>query len=92
MRLQTLNTLAGILLTVLAQADILELKKGEIVNGEFAGGTQSSIRFQVGEEMKVYPLAEILALTITGREVTAATATATPPANPGPASYSQPQS
>ena len=46
-------------------ADVLELKTGETYEGAYAGGTQSSIRFQVGGELKVIPTAGILAITFT---------------------------
>jgi hypothetical protein len=58
-----------------AKADILELKDGKILKGQYMGGTQTTVRFQVSGDMKVVPKEEIVALTFTGE---AASASATP--------------
>lgn len=54
-----------------AMADILELKSGELLKGSFAGGTQSSVRFQVGNDLKVFPVSDIMAITFTGNQTAA---------------------
>lgn len=47
-------------------ADVLELKDGSVLNGQYKGGTQGTMRFQVKGELKVIPVDEIMALTFTG--------------------------
>ena len=49
------------------RADVLELKDGTVLDGMYMGGSQSSMRFQVNNDLQVIPLTKILALTITGR-------------------------
>ena len=63
------------------QADVLELKNGKVLNGTYLGGTQQTIRFQVGDKVEVIPKDEALALTFSG-SVSAATGSST--------SYSRP--
>ena len=46
-----------------ATADMLELLDGSIVTGDFMGGTQNTVRFQVGKELQAYPKSDILAIT-----------------------------
>ncbi len=53
-------------LVLSAQADVLELKNGKVLNGTYLGGTQQSIRFQVGDGVEVIPKDEALALTFSG--------------------------
>lgn len=47
-------------------ADVLELKDGSVLNGQYKGGTQGTLRFQVDGKMKVVPVIDIMALTFTG--------------------------
>jgi hypothetical protein len=61
-----LSYLGGVLLAGVAGADILETKAGELVEGTYLGGTQHSVRFQVGDQLRMFPVAELLALTFTG--------------------------
>ena len=46
-----------------ATADMLELLDGAIITGNFMGGTQNTVRFQVGETLQTYPKSDILAIT-----------------------------
>ena len=46
-----------------AQADVLELRSGELLSGTYMGGTQSSIRFEVAGSLRVVATTEILALS-----------------------------
>ena len=62
-----------------AQADVLELKNGTVLNGSYEGGTAGTLRFQTADGLQVIVTGEILALTFTGA------ATATPAATPPPA-------
>src|SRR5271169_2390420 len=47
---------------VAARADSLELKNGSLINGEFIGGTQTSISFQVGSSVQSYDVTDIRSL------------------------------
>ena len=49
-----------------AKADTLELKSGQVVEGTYQGGTAQTIRFQAGNETKVFQRNEVVALTLTG--------------------------
>jgi len=49
---------------VLALADVLELKNGQKVEGQFAGGTREEIHFQVGSQTLRYPIAEVARITM----------------------------
>ena len=60
-------------------ADVLELKSGGVHNGSYLGGTQGTVRFEVGTEIKVFPVNEVMAITFTGESVTSNSA---PPAAP----------
>lgn len=63
------STLALVTLVALAGSgfgDTLELTDGSLVEGRFLGGTQQTVRFQVGEEVVTYPVGDVLALTFTG--------------------------
>ena len=48
-------------------SDVLELKDGTVLDGMYMGGSQSSMRFRVKDDIQVVPIGKILALTITGR-------------------------
>jgi len=52
------------------EADVLELKDGSVLDGKYMGGTQSSMRFRVNDEVRVIPIGDILALTVTGSKAT----------------------
>ena len=47
----------------LARADSLELTNGRVIQGRFAGGTESEISFQVGTLVQEYSLHDISAIT-----------------------------
>lgn len=65
-----------------AFADVLELKDGKTLNGKYAGGTASTVRFETSEGVQVLETSQILALTFTGA---GASSTAAPPAAAPPA-------
>jgi hypothetical protein len=48
-----------------AVADILELKNGTILDGKYAGGTATTVRFETGRGMQVIETSQIVALTFT---------------------------
>lgn len=54
------------LIAVSCFGDTLELKNGTLLQGSYMGGTSSTIRFQVANDLKVIPTSEVLALTFTG--------------------------
>ncbi|PID58620.1 hypothetical protein CSB45_03490 [candidate division KSB3 bacterium] len=62
---------SALLLTVTAasraQADTLEMKDGRLLNGQYLGGTQRSIRFQIHSQVKVFPVQDVLALTFSSQ-------------------------
>ena len=64
------------------QSDVLELKDGTVLNGLYMGGSQSSMRFRVKDDIQVIPIEKILALTVTGRSAasTESTMSSTTPA------------
>jgi len=51
------------------QADVLELKDGQKLEGQFAGGSKDEVRFQVGSQTLRLPIAEVSRITmgITGQ-------------------------
>lgn len=60
-----------------AGADVLELRDGRVLDGQYMGGTQTTVRFQVDAELKVFERQDIVALTFSG--VTAASGAAPAP-------------
>ncbi len=81
-----------------AQADVLELKNGKVLTGNYAGGTAGTIRFETSQGVQVVEKNQALALTFTGSAAAAApaapaaTSTAAPAPTPAaaPASVSVP--
>ena len=47
----------------MALADTLELKDGRLLEGDYVGGTRTTLRFQVENRVEVIPSQEVLALT-----------------------------
>jgi hypothetical protein len=69
-------------------ADTLEMRDGSLVEGQFVGGSQSTVRFEINGEVKVISVNDVLALTFTGGgapSAAAAPAAAAPAAEPAPA-------
>ena len=48
------------------RADVLELKNGTILNGNYMGGTATTVRFDVTGNLQVVPTSDVVALTFTG--------------------------
>jgi len=65
--------------TMPVRSDVLELKDGTVLNGLYMGGSQSSMRFRVKDEIQVIPIGKILALTVTGRSTASTGSTTVPP-------------
>lgn len=79
------SLLAMLMATFPMQADVLELKDGQVVTGQFIGGTAGTIRFQTSAGVQVIETSKALALTFTGGA--SATPAAPPPAAaPAPSS------
>ena len=76
-------TLMG--LGALAQADVLELKSGSVLNGKYVGGTAGTVRFETSAGMQVVETAKIIALTFTTPAAGTAPAAAAPAPTPAPA-------
>jgi hypothetical protein len=51
---------------VVAEADVLELKNGQVLTGKYMGGTAATIRFETAEGVKVIEVVQAVALTFTG--------------------------
>ena len=99
MRRQILGLFVAALLVwgSLAAGDVLELKNGTILDGKYAGGTATTLRFETATGMQVIETAQIIALTFTtaagARPLAPAApagaptaAPAAPPATPAPGS------
>ncbi len=66
-RLKTIRRFLVVLLALLAAsawADTLELRDGQTLTGQYAGGSKEEVRFQVGSQTLRFPLAEVSRLTI----------------------------
>jgi hypothetical protein len=71
-----------------SRADVLELKDGKVLTGNFVGGTAGTIRFETSQGVQVIEKSQALALTFTaggGSTATAAAAAAAPVAAPAAA-------
>ncbi len=73
-----------------ATGDMLELLDGSIISGDFMGGTQSTVRFQVGKELQAYPKSDILAITFIETPPPTPTKPTVPPAATAPAQVQPP--
>lgn len=60
-----------------AQADTLELKSGQVLNGKYVGGTTATLRFETSAGVQTIETSKVLALTFSGAGSTTPTA-ATP--------------
>jgi hypothetical protein len=65
---------------VVAQADVLELKNGKVLNGSYVGGTAGTIRFQTSAGVQVVETSQALALTFTASGASTAAPAAAAPA------------
>ncbi|MGA3292661.1 MAG: hypothetical protein ABSE45_01620 [Candidatus Acidiferrales bacterium] len=54
------GTVAWAALTKIAAADTLELKNGQIIQGQFVGGSPLNIRFRVNGQEQVFPTKDVL--------------------------------
>jgi hypothetical protein len=56
-----------------AEADVLELKNGQVLTGKYMGGTAGTIRFETGKGVQVVESSQAVALTFTGQNAPAET-------------------
>ncbi|QYY37171.1 hypothetical protein [Ruficoccus sp. ZRK36] len=54
------------LLASSASADMLQLRDGTVHNGTYAGGTIASVRFEIGSDIKTFPVSQVAAITFGG--------------------------
>src|ERR1041384_6931388 len=80
-----ISALAVIATALHTRADVLELKNGQVVAGQYIGGTAGTIRFQTAAGMQVIQTSQALALTFTGGSAPAAPSPAAPPPAAAPA-------
>ena len=83
MKLSLLRFLAlvcALLLAGGAAADMLELKDGRVIHGKFAGATANNVRFIVDNELKYFPVKDVV--TITFEDSTERSSSAAQPASP----------
>jgi hypothetical protein len=69
MKTQSMKTcfvllIAALMGMIIARADVLELKDGSVLNGRFLGSTAESMRFKIGTTEMTFPVADVLALTL----------------------------
>lgn len=67
------------------QADVLELKNGNVLDGKYMGGTAATIRFETTAGLQVIETAQVIALTFTTATAQAAPPAAAPAPSPAPA-------
>lgn len=54
--MKILLPLSLLITVVTASADMLQLKDGTIHSGTYAGGKISTVRFEIGDEIKTFPV------------------------------------
>jgi hypothetical protein len=84
-----LIALGGCGLSVMAWADVLELKNGTILNGTYAGGTASTVRFNIAAGTQVLETSQIIALTFTATNAPSAAQAPTPGVTAVPATVTK---
>src|SRR5512143_921435 len=87
-------------ISCITRADVLELKNGKVLTGNYVGGTAGTIRFETSQGVQVVEKSQALALTFTAASTAAgtsapaaaapATAAAPAAAAPAPSSVSVP--
>src|SRR5262245_1683643 len=79
MKLNRCACLIAVLLSAsAARADVLELKNGTVLNGKYAGGTATTVRFSTNGGEKIIDTPQIVALTFTTTGSSAATSASVP--------------
>jgi hypothetical protein len=65
MKKKFLLTAISLAVVLVARADVLELKNGKVLTGNYVGGTAGTIRFETGQGVQVVETSQALALTFT---------------------------
>lgn len=73
---------ASLLCGAASSADVLELKNGQVITGNYVGGTAGTIRFETAAGTQVFETGQAVALTFTAAVPAAAPAAAAPAAAP----------
>ena len=60
----TVVALLTLLWPASVQADVLELKNGQKLEGQYAGGSKDEVRFQVGSQALKFPIGEVSRITM----------------------------
>lgn len=76
---------SALLVCTLAQADVLELKNGQVLNGKYLGGTASTVRLETSGGTQVIETGQAVALTFTGGGTASAASAPAPAAAPAAA-------
>jgi hypothetical protein len=81
--------------SAISQADVLELKNGQVLTGSYVGGTAATIRFQTSQGVQAVETSQCLALTFTAGDTSTSVTSAPAPAPaaapaPAPSSVSVP--
>jgi len=84
-RLPVMATAAVFVCATMVQADTVDLKSGKSLQGSYAGGSSSNIRFNVGGKLQTIPTAEVEALFFDGSSAAAPAASSAPVAAAAPA-------
>ncbi len=87
--------LAILVVGLVTQADMLEMRDGRVIQGKYMGGTQHNIRFEKDGKIELYPVSDVAAVTLDQRAPAASAAPATAPhpaSRPATASTAPPSS
>lgn len=60
--------MAGLLAAGRSNADVLELRNGQVLTGKYAGGTAGTVRFESGGTVQVVEASQVLALSFTAAQ------------------------
>ncbi|WOO43294.1 hypothetical protein [Rubellicoccus peritrichatus] len=59
----TISTLLILTSATALNADMLELRNGQVLQGTYAGGTIATVRFESNNDIKSYPVSEVAAIS-----------------------------
>ncbi len=63
-KVSVLTTLFAISWPLFVEADVLELKSGQKLEGQYAGGSKDEVRLQVGSQTLKFPISEVSRIAI----------------------------
>jgi hypothetical protein len=70
---------AGVLLALVAHADIITLKDGRVINGTYVGGTPRQIKVEVGDQVETLDVASIARIEFSNGSTSSASSTRSAP-------------